>query len=85
MILFDEPTSALNPELVGEVLKVIQQLAKEGRAMVLVTHGMTFARQTSNYVTFLHQGAIEEQGMPDQVLGAPCSECLRRFLVSNLK
>jgi len=60
-MLFDEPTSALDPELVGEVLRVIQKLVSEGRTMVLVTHEMSFARNISNHVIFLHQGRIEEK------------------------
>ena len=60
MILFDEPTSALDPEMVQEVLNVIRALAEEGRTMLLVTHEMSFARQVSSEVVFLHQGLVEE-------------------------
>src|SRR5476649_1293357 len=80
IMLFDEPTSALDPELVGEVLKVMQLLAEEGRTMIVVTHEMGFARHVSNQVMFLHQGKIEEQGRPEQVLTHPRSERLRGFL-----
>jgi histidine transport system ATP-binding protein len=85
VMLFDEPTSALDPELVGEVLKVIQGLAEEGRTMIMVTHEMAFARQVSTQVLFLHQGRVEEEGIPADVLGAPKSERLRQFLSGNLK
>jgi len=85
VMLFDEPTSALDPELVGEVLKVMQALAEEGRTMVVVTHEMGFARHVSNHVVFLHQGQIEEQGHPSEVLTAPKSERLQQFLSGRLK
>tara|TARA_R110002111_G_scaffold144481_3_gene210651 strand:+ start:557 stop:1408 length:852 start_codon:yes stop_codon:yes gene_type:complete len=79
-LLFDEPTSALDPELEQEVVKVIKDLAAEGRTMMIVTHDMKLAADVSDYVVFLHQGLIEEQGTPDQVFGAPKSERLRGFL-----
>src|ERR1700712_2230021 len=85
VMLFDEPTSALDPELVGEVLKVIQGLAEEGRTMIMVTHEMSFARKVSNQVMFLHQGLVEEEGAPADVLGNPKSDRLRQFLSGNLK
>ena len=85
VMLFDEPTSALDPELVGEVLRVMQVLAQEGRTMLVVTHEMGFAREVSNQVIFLHQGLIEEQGHPREVLSRPRSERLARFLSGNLK
>ena len=85
VMLFDEPTSALDPELVGEVLRVMQVLAQEGRTMVVVTHEMGFAREVSNHVVFLHQGVIEEQGDPRQVLTSPQSERLGKFLSGSLK
>jgi arginine/ornithine transport system ATP-binding protein len=80
MMLFDEPTSALDPELVGEVLSVMQNLAKEGRTMMVVTHEMSFARNVSSQVMFLHQGRIEEQGAPDQLFDRPESARLNQFL-----
>ncbi len=80
VMLFDEPTSALDPELVGEVLAVLRTLAEEGRTMIVVTHEMSFARDVSNRVVFLHQGVIEEQGDPRDVLDSPKSERLRQFL-----
>ena len=85
VMLFDEPTSALDPELVGEVLKVMQQLAEEGRTMIVVTHEMSFARNVSNHVVFLHQGRIEEEGAPDEVFGNTQSERLKQFLSGSLK
>jgi ABC-type histidine transport system ATPase subunit len=85
VMLFDEPTSALDPELVMEVLKVMKDLALEGRTMVVVTHEMGFAREVSKHVIFLHQGRIEEQGDPAQVLTAPRSERLAQFLSGSLK
>ncbi|MFT5930815.1 MAG: arginine/ornithine transport system ATP-binding protein [Oceanospirillaceae bacterium] len=83
VMLFDEPTSALDPELVGEVLKVMRQLAAEGRTMIVVTHEMTFAREVSSQVVFLHQGLIEEQGTPEEVFQNPKSERCRQFLASS--
>ncbi|MDP2370053.1 ABC transporter ATP-binding protein [Rhodoferax sp.] len=85
VMLFDEPTSALDPELVGEVLKVMRSVAEEGRTMIVVTHEMGFAREVSKQVVFLHQGQIEEQGEPAEVLQRPRSERLRAFLSSSLK
>lgn len=85
VLLFDEPTSALDPELVGEVLRIMQLLAQQGRTMVVVTHEMGFAREVSNHVVFLHQGIIEEQGDPKEVLTNPRSERLAKFLSGNLK
>ena len=81
VMLFDEPTSALDPELVGEVLKVMQKLAAEGRTMIVVTHEMSFARNVSNHVIFLHQGRIEEEGPPAALFGNPKSERLKQFLM----
>ncbi len=80
VMLFDEPTSALDPELVGEVLKVIRGIAEEGRTMIVVTHEMSFAREVSNHVMYLHQGMVEEEGPPKQVFGQARSERLKQFL-----
>jgi arginine/ornithine transport system ATP-binding protein len=85
VMLFDEPTSALDPELVGEVLRVMQSLAEEGRTMLVVTHEMGFAREVSSHLIFLHQGRIEEEGAPAEVLARPKSERLAQFLSGNLK
>jgi arginine/ornithine transport system ATP-binding protein len=84
VMLFDEPTSALDPELVGEVLRVMRSLAEEGRTMVVVTHEMSFARDVSNRVMFLHKGVVEEEGDPKEVLARPRSERLQGFLASTL-
>ncbi|AYQ28509.1 MULTISPECIES: ABC transporter ATP-binding protein [unclassified Polaromonas] len=85
VMLFDEPTSALDPELVGEVLRVMRSVAEEGRTMIVVTHEMSFAREVSNHVVFLHKGQIEEQGDPREVLGRPATERLQGFLANSLK
>jgi len=84
VLLFDEPTSALDPELVGEVLKVIHALADEGRTMMVVTHEMGFAREVSSHTIFLHEGRIEEEGLPEQLFSQPVSERCRQFLRSVL-
>jgi histidine transport system ATP-binding protein len=83
VMLFDEPTSALDPELVGEVLKVMQQLAVEGRTMIVVTHEMSFARDVSSRILFLHQGRVEEEGHPSDILVQPRTERLRQFLARS--
>lgn len=80
IMLFDEPTSALDPELEAEVLRVIKMLADEGRTMILVTHDMTFAKEVSDKIVFLHQGLIEEEGTVEEVFGNTKSERLRQFL-----
>jgi ABC-type histidine transport system ATPase subunit len=85
VLLFDEPTSALDPELVGEVLRVMRDLADEGRTMLVVTHELGFAREVASRVVFLHEGRIEEDGPPDQVLGAPKSERVKAFLASAIR
>ncbi len=83
-LLFVEPTSALDPELQQEVVKVIKDLAGEHRTMILVTHDMRLAADVSDHVVFLHQGRIEEEGPPDQVFGAPRTERLRQFLSATM-
>ena len=83
VMLFDEPTSALDPELVGEVLRVMQKLASEGRTMVVVTHEMSFARNVSSHVIFLHQGKIEEEGPPTEIFERPKSDRLKQFLAGG--
>lgn len=83
LMLFDEPTSALDPELVGEVLRVMRSLADEGRTMLVVTHEMSFARDVSNKVVFLHQGVIEDQGSPQEMFTANRSERFRQFLAGS--
>ena len=83
VMLFDEPTSALDPELVGDVLKVMRDLAEEGRTMVVVTHEMSFARDVSSQVIYLHEGRVEEAGAPADVLDNPQSPRLKQFLAPN--
>jgi ABC-type histidine transport system ATPase subunit len=80
VMLFDEPTSALDPELIGEVLEVMKNLAEDGMTMLVVTHEMGFAREASDRIVFLHDGLIEEDGPPEQVLTTPKSERCRQFL-----
>jgi len=80
VLLFDEPTSSLDPELVGEVLNVIRDLSAEGRTMLLVTHELGFAYHFSTRVLFLHEGRILEDGTPDEVLKNPREERTRQFL-----
>ncbi len=80
VMLFDEVTSALDPELVGEVLEVLRELAEGGMTMVLVTHEMAFAVEVADRVIFIDQGVIAEQGTPEQVMRAPGSERLQLFL-----
>ncbi|WP_337995826.1 ABC transporter ATP-binding protein [Oleispirillum naphthae] len=84
VILFDEPTSALDPELVGEVLLVMRSLAEEGRTMLIVTHEMGFAREVSNWVMFLHEGKVEEQGPPEKIFNRAESERVRQFMSSHV-
>ena len=83
VLLFDEPTSSLDPELVDEVLAVMRKLAEEGKTMLVVTHEMEFARKVSNKVIFLHDGLIEEEGHPDTVFTNPQSERCRNFLFNR--
>ncbi len=83
ILLFDEPTSSLDPELVDEVLTVMRNLAEQGKTMLIVTHEMEFARKVSNDVIFLHEGLIEEQGHPDTVFTNPQSERCRNFLFNR--
>lgn len=80
IMLFDEVTSALDPELVGEVLAVMRQLAKDGMTMVVVTHEMHFARDVARRVVFVNDGQIIEEGRPEDVLLRPQNEQLRMFL-----
>ena len=80
VMLFDEVTSALDPELVGEVLVVMRDLAKDGMTMVVVTHEMQFARDVGDRLIFMDEGHIVEQGRPQEVLSNPREERTRRFL-----
>jgi len=79
-LLLDEVTSALDPELVGEVLAAVRDLKAEGMTMVITTHEMSFAREVADEVAFLHEGRILESGPPEKVLEAPEKQETRRFL-----
>jgi polar amino acid transport system ATP-binding protein len=85
LLLFDEPTSALDPEMTAEVLEVIEELRKEGRDLVLVTHQMGFAHRIADQIALLSGGQILECGPPSQVLDKPESETTRQFLAKILK
>ncbi len=80
VLLLDEITSALDPELVGEVLTVVRELARDGMTMILVTHEMSFARDVASRVVFMDAGRIAEQGLAKEVIGNPQGERLRSFL-----
>ncbi|SOB94701.1 amino acid ABC transporter ATP-binding protein [Thalassospira xiamenensis] len=83
IMLFDEVTSALDPELVKEVLAVVRDLADDGMTMLLVTHEMRFARDVSSKVVFMHHGRIHEEGPPEQIFGVPETDRLRGFLANS--
>ena len=85
VMLFDEVTSALDPELVGEVLVVMRDLANEGMTMLVVTHEMQFARDVGDKLVFMDEGVIVEQGKPTDVLDRPKEERTRRFLRRTLQ
>ena len=86
VMLFDEITSALDPELVGEVLRVVRQLARDsGMTMLIVTHEMRFARDVSDRVVFMERGCVAEQGPPDVIVRAPRNERTRAFLNAILE
>ena len=82
VLLCDEVTSALDPELVGEVLRVVESLAEDGMTLLMVTHEMGFARKVSDRVIFMHQGKVHEMGPPDQLFGDPQTPELKQFLSS---
>jgi polar amino acid transport system ATP-binding protein len=84
-MLFDEVTSALDPELVGEVLRVMRQLAAEGMTMLIVTHEMGFARDVADRVVFMADGIIMEEGAPRQIFSAPTKERTQQFLQSIIE
>ena len=83
IMLFDEVTSALDPELVGEVLKVMSNMAKQGMTMVLVTHEMKFARNVATKIVFMHNGCIWETGTPEDIFERPQTAELKNFLGVN--
>ncbi|MDQ7987485.1 amino acid ABC transporter ATP-binding protein [Pseudomonas sp. G34] len=82
VLLCDEITSALDPELVGEVLKVLEQLAREGMTLILVTHEMNFAQEVGDRVVFMHQGRVWEQGPSRELFANPQSAELKQFISS---
>jgi polar amino acid transport system ATP-binding protein len=82
VLLCDEITSALDPELVGEVLRVVESLADEGMTLLMVTHEMSFARKVGDRVIFMHQGRVHEMGPPAELFGNPQTAELRQFLSS---
>jgi polar amino acid transport system ATP-binding protein len=82
VLLCDEITSALDPELVGEVLRVVEALADEGMTLLMVTHEMNFARRVADRVVFMHGGRIHEMGPPAQLFGAPQTPELQQFLAA---
>jgi ABC-type histidine transport system ATPase subunit len=84
VMLFDEATSSLDPELKEEVLGVMRELARAGTTMIVVTHEMEFASEVSDRVLFLHDGLIEEEGPPSEVFTRPRSERCRQFLSKHL-
>ena len=85
VMLFDEVTSALDPELVGEVLVVMRELAQQGMTMIVVTHEMQFAREVGDRLIFMDEGRIVEQGVPAAILDNPQEERTRRFLRRSLQ
>ena len=82
VLLFDEPTSSLDPEATREVLRVMRELAANGMTMVLVTHEIAFAREVADWIVYVDDGVIVEQGPPGEVLDRPAHERTRRFLTS---
>ncbi len=84
VMLFDEPTSALDPEMVGEVLNVMKALAKNGMTMVVVTHEMGFAKEVADRVVFMAEGAIVEEGTPEEIFENPKDSRTQQFLKSVL-
>jgi len=84
VMLFDEPTSSLDPEMVGEVLDVMKQLARDGMTMVVVTHEMGFAREVGTRVMFMDEGRIVEENTPEELFASPKSDRLQSFLAKVL-
>ena len=80
LVLFDEITAALDPELIGEVIRVLDKLARDGMTMVLVTHEMGFARRSADTIVFMHQGRIWEKGPPAKLFDAPATAELASFI-----
>jgi ABC-type polar amino acid transport system ATPase subunit len=84
VMLFDEPTSSLDPELVGEVLGVMRQLAEEGMTMIVVTHQMAFAREVADRVIFMDEGVIIEENQASTLFSAPKNERTQAFVAKIL-
>ncbi|MCI8457209.1 MAG: amino acid ABC transporter ATP-binding protein, partial [Mammaliicoccus sciuri] len=80
IILFDEPTASLDPELVGEVLEVMLKIANQGVTMVVVTHEMEFAKHVADKVVFMDQGKVIEEGTPHEIFNYPKQERTKKFL-----
>jgi polar amino acid transport system ATP-binding protein len=80
IMLFDEPTSSLDPEMIGEVLSVMKELAQDGMTMMVVTHEMGFAREVGSRILFMDEGLIAETGTPDELFGNPREARTREFL-----
>jgi ABC-type polar amino acid transport system ATPase subunit len=80
LMLFDEPTSSLDPELVGEVLNVMRQLSEEGMTMIVVTHQMHFAREAADRIIFMEAGRIIEEGRPEELFSGPQNQRTRSFM-----
>ena len=85
LLLLDEITSALDPQLIGEVLELVRELAGSGMTMILATHEMGFAREVANKVCFLDDGVIREEGPPDEIFSSPREERTREFLARVLE
>jgi polar amino acid transport system ATP-binding protein len=85
LMLLDEITSALDPQLIGEVLELVRELAGAGMTMILATHEMAFAREVANKICFLDEGVIREEGPPEQIFSAPREERTREFLARVLE
>lgn len=85
VMLFDEVTSALDPELTGEVLKTIAELATTGMTMLLVTHEMGFARRVASHTVFMHQGKVWESGLSEDLFTSPRTAELKTFIASDVK
>ena len=85
LMLLDEITSALDPQLIGEVLELVRELAGSGMTMILATHEMGFAREVANKVCFLDDGVIREEGTPEQIFSSPSQERTREFLARVLE
>jgi polar amino acid transport system ATP-binding protein len=85
LMLLDEITSALDPQLIGEVLELVRELAGAGMTMIIATHEMSFAREVANKICFLDAGVIHEEGTPEQIFSSPREERTREFLARVLE